>query len=125
MMVKERKRMLSVTITKRHDWTTIFEVVNNTNDTISWIEMATTYETNSLTDSVDVFVKLRMKFNDFYDANTQERNSADWLFSNLSNVIGYDLSEVLNVDESRINDILPINVKLQRLGKENLKCQKN
>ena len=124
-MVKERKRMLSVTITKHHDWHPIFDVTNKEGDIISWIELATTYETNSLTDSVDVFVKLRMTFNDFYDATSQERNSADFLFSNLTNTLGYDISEVLNIDESRINDILPIDIKLTRMEKENIKCQKN
>ena len=124
-MVKERKRMLSVTITKHHNWHPIFNVTNKSGDTISWIELATTYENNSLTDSVDVFVKLRMTFNDFYDATQQERNSADFLFSNLTNTLGYDISEVLNIDESRINDILPIDIKLTRMEKENIKCQKN
>lgn len=124
-MINERKRMLSISVTKHHDWHPIFNVTNKSGDTISWIELATTYEVNSYNDAVEVFIKLRMTFNEFYNASEQERNSADFLFSNLTNTMGYDISEVLNIDENRINNILPIDIKLTRMEKENIKCQKN
>lgn len=123
--MKERKRMLSITITKPQTWHKIFEIVNQNGDVISWIELCSTYNENSFTDSVDVFIKLRMTFNSFYQHTKQELNSADFLFENLTQTLSYDISEVLNVDESRINDILPINIKLQRVEKENVVCRKN
>ena len=123
--MKERKRILSITFSKHHDRRKIFEVVNEQKDVIAWIEFATTYEVNEQGDYVDVFIKLRMDFNLFHTSTEQEINSADFLFNNLTNTMGYDVSEVFNIDESRINDILPINVKLQRVEKENVKWQKN
>lgn len=99
-----------------------YTIDNEKGDTIAMIHLHVGMKRNEFEESYSLMLNYQMRWNPMYNPTEQERNSAEFLFSNLTKVIQYDLSSVLDVDVSRINDILPISVKINKVKGES-PCQ--
>ena len=99
-----------------------YTIDNETGDTIAMIHLHVGIKRNEFEESYSLMLNYQMRWNPMYNPTEQERNSAEFLFSNLTKVVQWDLSSVLDVDVSRINDILPIKVKINKVKGES-PCQ--
>lgn len=95
----------------------IYTIDNENNDTIAHIFIKVHTRENERENKTSILFDYYMYFNDMYEPTEQEINSAEFLFRNLVNVVQYDLSHTIDIDLSRINDILPIKVKINKIRK--------
>ena len=120
----ETKRIVEVTlpiITKKHR---LYNIVNKTGDTISTIFLSVRTIRNEFEESYTAQLIYELLDNPMYKATEQEYRTSSWLFSNLVKVIQYDLSEVLDIDLLRINQILPIDIQIEKVRKDERICLK-
>lgn len=99
-----------------------YRLDNENGDTIAMIYLHVGMKRNEFEETYSLLLNYTMKYNSMYNATEQECNSAEFLFRNLTRVVQWDISSVLDVDVKRINEILPINVKILKLKGEEL-CQ--
>lgn len=99
-----------------------YRLDNENGDTIAMIYLHVGLKRNEFEETYSLLLNYTMKYNPMYKATEQECNSAEFLFRNLTRVVQWDISSVLDVDVKRINEILPINVKILKTKGEEL-CQ--
>lgn len=120
----ETKRIVEVTlpiITKKHR---LYNIVNKNGDTIQTIFLSIRTNRNEFEESYTTNLIYELLDNPMYKATEQEYRTSEWLFHNLVKVLQYDLSEVLDVDVNRINQILPIDIKIEKIRKDERICLK-
>lgn len=99
-----------------------YRLDNENGDTIAMIYLHVGMKRNEFEETYSLLLNYTMKYNPMYKPSEQECNSAEFLFRNLTRVVQWDISSVLDVDVKRINEILPINVRILKLKGEEL-CQ--
>ena len=99
-----------------------YRLDNENGDTIAMIYLHVGLKRNEFEETYSLLLNYTMKYNSMYNATKQECNSAEFLYRNLTRVVQWDISSVLDVDVKRINEILPINVKILKTKGEEL-CQ--
>ena len=120
----EDKRIVEITlpiITKKHR---LYNIVNKNGDTIQTIFLSIRTNRNEFEESYTTNLIYELLDNPMYKATEQEYRTSEWLFHNLVKVLQYDLSEVLDVDVNRINQILPIDIKIEKIRKDERICLK-
>lgn len=120
----ETKRIVEITlpiITKKHR---LYNIVNKNGDTIQTIFLSIRTNRNEFEESYTTNLIYELLDNPMYKATEQEYRTSEWLFHNLVKVLQYDLSEVLDVDVNRINQILPIDIKIEKIRKDERICLK-
>ena len=120
----ETKRIVEVTlpiISKKHR---LYNIVNQTGDTISTIFLSVRTIRNEFEESYTTQLIYELLDNPMYKATEQEYRTSEWLFHNLVKVIQYDLSTTLDVDLDRINKILPIDIIIEKISKGERICLK-
>ena len=101
-----------------------YTIENENGDTIAYIHLHVSTKRNEFDDTTSLLLTYSIRWNtmQYHIRTEQERNSANWLFSNLAKVVQSDLSSVLDVDVERINSFLPLNVKIKKVKGEPV-CQ--
>ena len=120
----EDKRIVEITlpiITKKHR---LYNIVNKNGDTIQTIFLSIRTNRNEFEESYTTNLIYELLDNPMYKATEQEYRTSEWLFHNLVKVLQYDLSEVLDIDVNRINQILPIDIKIEKIRKDERICLK-
>lgn len=93
----------------------IYRIENKNEDTIAMIYLNAHIKRNEFDESYSFMLEYTLSENPFYKPTQQEINSAEFLFSNLTRVVQWDISSVLDIDLSRINEILPIDINIVKI----------
>lgn len=116
--MKDSKRIVEVRFPILSQRKMFYTIDTEKGDTIAMIYLAVSVKRNEFEESYSLMLNYTMKENPMYKATQQEWNSAEFLFSNFTKVLQYDMSEVLDIDVERINGILPIPIKINKVKGE-------
>ena len=113
--MKDRNSIVEVRLPIMSQKQMFYRIDNKTGDTIAMIYLHVGLKRNEFEESYSLLLNYTMKENPFYKATQQEINSADFLFHNLTKVVQWDISSVLDIDVDRINSILPIDIQIVKI----------
>ena len=121
--MKDRKMEIEVVLPITSKKKMFYSVVTPDGEIIANIGIHAFTKRNEFDDTYSLILEYTMEENTMYQPSQQEINSADFLFSNLVKVLQWDISSVIDIDLSRINDILPIDTKIVKIRKGEKICQ--
>ena len=120
--MKDRKMVVEVRLPITSEKKMFYSIVNENDDIIANVFIHASVKRNEFEETYSLLLDYSMSENPMYKPSQQEINSADFLFGNLVKVIQWDISSVLDIDLSRINEILPIDVKIVKIRKGEKIC---
>lgn len=74
---------------------------------------------NPRTSDTEVYYQYQLRFSElrYNEISPRDKNTIEWLFSNMVNTQAQDVCDMLNSDiPERINDVLPITFKLESVN---------
>lgn len=98
----------------------VWKIVNKDRNIIAYIDIQLSASYRETLNGMNAYIITYLTFNDYYQSTEQEQRTAEFLYRNVTNTIAYDVEQLFAFDlEDRINDALPIDIKIERLEKEN------
>lgn len=123
--MKDKKMTVQFSIPNRQtERKPIWKIVNKDKNIIAYIDIQLSARYRETSNVTNVYINTYLTFDDYYQSTEQEQRTAEFLYRNVTNTIAYDIEQLFAFDlEDRINDALPIDIKIERVEKENISWQ--